>query len=312
MNNIWLRPGNRSSDYQRMAPRVNLQPKVTIVTPSYNQGRYLSTTIESVLDQNYGNLEYIVIDGDSRDESRKILEKYDRHISFWESVPDLGQSHALNKGFARSTGDIMGWINADDQLEPGALMTISETLVDTASPAWLIGGTRITNNRGTTMDTRLPKPVTPMTFYTWPTNWFPQQSTYWNRAIWDRAGPLREDLHYIMDCALWNRMYEISKPILSENILAAYRMHNEAKCVARREDAIQEYKEYFRAILEQGCETADRAALASKIEELTSDFLEMQQELWRAEARIERVRRHGVFGPLTRLWRRLVNKDFDV
>ena len=96
-------------------------PKISIVTPSFNQGIFLEATIQSVLNQNYPNLEYIVIDGGSTDNSVKIIKKYEKYLSYWVSESDRGQSHAINKGFTISTGEIMGWLNSDDLYTSGAL-----------------------------------------------------------------------------------------------------------------------------------------------------------------------------------------------
>jgi len=100
---------------------TNEFPRISVITPSYNQGHFLDQTIRSVLDQNYPNLEYIIIDGGSTDQSVEIIKKYEDQLLYWVSEPDRGQSHALNKGFARATGDILCWINSDDCLEKGAL-----------------------------------------------------------------------------------------------------------------------------------------------------------------------------------------------
>ena len=96
-------------------------PKVSIVTPSYNQAQYLERTVLSVLSQDYDNLEYIVIDGDSNDGSKEILQKYTNQIAYWESQKDKGQTHAINKGFSHASGDIFAWINSDDTYRPGAI-----------------------------------------------------------------------------------------------------------------------------------------------------------------------------------------------
>src|SRR5262249_45830023 len=100
-------------------------PRISIVTPSYNQGRYIEETIRSVLLQGYPNLEYIIIDGGSTDETIEIIERYHDGLTFWSSEPDNGQSHALNKGFARATGQILAWINSDDMYLPGAFARIA-------------------------------------------------------------------------------------------------------------------------------------------------------------------------------------------
>ena len=105
---------------------VSAWPRITIITPSYNQGQFLEETIRSVLLQGYPNLEYMVIDGGSTDNSVEIIKKYAPWIDYWVSEPDRGQAHAINKGFARCTGDIVGWINSDDLLLPGALAMVAD------------------------------------------------------------------------------------------------------------------------------------------------------------------------------------------
>jgi glycosyltransferase involved in cell wall biosynthesis len=101
-------------------------PRITIVTPSFNQGDFIEETICSILDQSYPNLQYIIMDGGSQDRTVEIIKKYERYISYWESGPDKGQSHAINKGLARADGGIFNWINSDDGLLPGALQLIGE------------------------------------------------------------------------------------------------------------------------------------------------------------------------------------------
>src|SRR5688572_24844846 len=103
-------------------------PKITIVTPSYNQGQFLEETIRSVLLQGYPNLEYIIMDGGSTDGSVDIIRKYEPYIAYWVSTTDRGQSHAINKGFSLATGHLMGWLNSDDVYAPNALMSIAQSL----------------------------------------------------------------------------------------------------------------------------------------------------------------------------------------
>ncbi len=107
---------------------MKVYPKISIVTPSYNQGQYLEKTIESILSQNYPNLELIIIDGGSTDESINILRRYENRISFWVSEPDNGQADAINKGLKKTTGEIFNWLNSDDYLEPGALFKSCRSL----------------------------------------------------------------------------------------------------------------------------------------------------------------------------------------
>jgi len=105
-------------------------PRITVVTPSFNQAEFIEETIRSVLLQGYPNLEYIVIDGGSTDGSVEVIEKYSPWLTYWCSEPDRGQSHAINKGFERATGEILGWINSDDILYSGALQAAAEGLSD--------------------------------------------------------------------------------------------------------------------------------------------------------------------------------------
>jgi glycosyltransferase involved in cell wall biosynthesis len=102
------------------------QIKFSIVTPSYNQGQYLEKAILSVIEQDYPNLEYIIIDGGSTDNSLEIIKKYEKHLAYWVSEKDRGQSHAINKGFERASGDLFGWLNSDDYFAPDALKTVAE------------------------------------------------------------------------------------------------------------------------------------------------------------------------------------------
>src|SRR5687767_918810 len=114
-------------------------PKITIVTPSYNQGHFLEETITSVLDQKYPNLEYFVVDGGSKDNSVEIIKKYEQHITWWVSEKDRGQPHALNKGFERATGDVYGFINSDDCLLPGCLNYVGKQFAADPALKWLVG-----------------------------------------------------------------------------------------------------------------------------------------------------------------------------
>ncbi len=117
-------------------------PKISIVTPSYNQAEFLERTILSVLNQNYPNLEYIIIDGGSTDGSVEIIKKYEKYLTYWVSEKDRGQTEALNKGFARATGDLRAWLNADEEYLPGALRCVAEKYEEANEPLTLIYGDR--------------------------------------------------------------------------------------------------------------------------------------------------------------------------
>jgi len=123
-------------------------PKISIVTPSYNQGEFLEKTICSILDQNYPNLEYVIIDGGSTDGSKKIIKKYEKYLAHWESVADRGQSHAINKGFARTNGQVMAWLNSDDILRPGALQLVGSIFAQLKEVSWLTSLPSTINDQG--------------------------------------------------------------------------------------------------------------------------------------------------------------------
>src|SRR3954447_1857975 len=158
-----------------MIPPMSL-PRITIVTPSFNQGRYLEQTICSVLDQKYPNLEYIICDGGSTDESVSVIKKYEKHLTYWCSEKDRGQSHAINKGFDRATGDIYAYINSDDYFEPGTFDRVAEAYQ--AGGRFIVGWSMYLEPNG---DFR-PYPIKP---HTEPSDWLignpiPQQSCFWS------------------------------------------------------------------------------------------------------------------------------------
>lgn len=205
-------------------------PKISIITPSYNQGHYLEESIRSVLLQSYPNLEHIIIDGGSTDNSVDIIKKYELWLTYWVSEKDDGQSDAINKGFAKATGDILGWLNSDDVLEENALIKIAEYFIKPEQQIWVIGCCKTIDDKGNQIGLREVRQPTFFDMINWTVKWFPQQSTFWSRGMWDKCGPLDIQLNYTMDYDLWLRMLEINKPIISSEIFSSYRFHDNAKC----------------------------------------------------------------------------------
>lgn len=205
-------------------------PRITVVTPSYNQGRYLEATIRSVLLQDYPNLEYIVLDGGSTDGSTKILERYGSRLAYWQSEPDRGQAHAINLGMQRATGQILCWLNSDDLLLPGALRRVATALSDAREPAWVVGACGIVGAGDQAPAVLRRSEVSFETLFDWHNQWIAQQAVFWTRALWERAGPLDETLHYAMDVDLWFRMSRLIPPQLVADEIAVYRWHEAAKC----------------------------------------------------------------------------------
>jgi glycosyltransferase involved in cell wall biosynthesis len=206
-------------------------PRITIITPSYNQGKFLEQTIRSVLEQDYPDLEYIVMDGGSSDGSADIIRKYSDFLACWESGPDRGQSHAINKGFARASGDIFCWLNSDDYLEPGALQFVGEYFSAHPECQWLVGRCRIVDAAGNAVGMYEPHwPGRDKLLRFWEADGvLPQPASFWRRELMD--GPLREDLHFAMDYELWLRFSARTVPHVLPNVFANYRLQEDAKTV---------------------------------------------------------------------------------
>ena len=226
-------------------------PKISIVTPSYNQAQFIEETIRSVLLQGYPNLDYIVIDGGSTDGSIEIIRKYEKYLTYWISEKDRGQSHAINKGFAKSSGDILCWINSDDLLKPGALDFVGRSFANISIPAWLIGSSELVDSTGKLINLRISENVTLEGVLMWNENWFAQQSTFWNRPMWNAVSELDESLHYAMDFALWLKMFGVADPLLTKELLSSYRYQENAKCLTQPSKALEEVQAILWQYLKQ-------------------------------------------------------------
>jgi len=205
-------------------------PRISIVTPSYNQGQFIEETLRSVLLQGYLDLEYIIIDGGSTDPSVGIIEKYEPWLTYWVSETDRGQSHAINKGFSRSSGVILGWLNSDDVLLPDALATVAGALPDPDEQVVIAGRAEIRDVSGTRsiwVVNRVPQTFSDVFSYF--DTYFAQPSVFFTRQALNSTGVLREDLHYAMDLDLWLRMAGQVRITLVDQHLSWIRQHKDAK-----------------------------------------------------------------------------------
>ena len=226
-------------------------PKISIVTPSYNQGKFLEATIRSVLLQNYPNLEYIIIDGGSTDESVEIIKKYEPWLSFWESKKDNGQSEAVNKGWRRATGEIIGWLNSDDYYEPYALRRIYRE-IDPAQQQYLVmGDYRRVDEDGCSQGvwrTKVPG-LLPLLYHYQIHRYreliaIPcQPSVFFHRQLIDKIGLLRSDLHLALDYEYWIRaMFHGLRFRHVPYILSNYRFHAQSKNPVNWENCFDEWR----------------------------------------------------------------------
>ena len=204
-------------------------PKISVVTPNYNQDRFLEQTIKSVLDQGYPNLEYIVIDGKSTDNSVAIIKKYESQLHYWISEKDNGMYDAINKGFLKATGSIMCWINSDDLLAEKSLFKVAEVFNNNPNVNWLMGYPTIINEQNeVTWQGQDAKVFNPLFFYLHnharDFSFIQQESTFWRRSIWEQAGGrLNTSYSLAADFDLWLRFFRNHKLYFYNEQLSAFR-----------------------------------------------------------------------------------------
>jgi glycosyltransferase involved in cell wall biosynthesis len=193
-------------------------PKISLITPSFNQAEFLEATIQSILSQDYPKLEYIIIDGGSTDGSVDIIKKYEKHLHFWCSEPDAGQYDAINKGFGQSTGEIMAWLNSDDMYCPWTLKTVASIMSELPQVEWLTTLSPvfwdwhgfcilISSIAGYSRAAFLDGSYLPFRNKTG-INWIQQESTFWRRSLWQKVGGvIATDFKLAGDFDLWSRFY---------------------------------------------------------------------------------------------------------
>lgn len=264
-------------------------PKISIVTPSYNQGQFLEETILSVLSQDYPNLEYIIIDGGSTDNSVDIIRKYEDRLAYWVSEPDKGQSDAINKGFRMATGDILAWINSDDCYAPYTFQTIVDFFEKHKEVDCLYGDLIHIDPKGGTLN-RTKCIVYDYKMHLYGACLIPQPTTFFRKKVIDIVGYLDVNLQYQMDFEFFVRMG--SKKIKFANIpktLAFFRLHPHAKNVSQ-------YKQQVKPINKM-IKNRYRRRLFPNHEKLDDHWLSLLQCTYRIKGFLIRAITRGQFIP---------------
>jgi len=204
---------------------------VSVVTPSFNQARFLEATLDSVLSQEGVEVESIVIDGGSNDGSRAILERYAPRLAHWVSEPDQGQTDAINKGFARASGEVLAWLNSDDTYQPGALAAAVAALRAHPQAVMVYGDARYIDENGRVIG-KFPAAQTDLARLRRGYVHIPQQAAFWRASAWQRVGPLDPSFFFAMDYDLWVRLAGIGKLLYCPGEWwANFRLHSDAKTI---------------------------------------------------------------------------------
>lgn len=206
-------------------------PSISVIVPSFNQGEFIEETLLSILNQNYPNLEILVLDAGSTDRTVEVIQKYESHLAYWHSKPDKGQADAINQGMALSSGEILCWLNSDDLYLPGTLLDVGQRFRGLVDRNYLIyGDTRFLYQSGKpkgASDVQCAAPFDPMmlTYY----DYIAQPSAFWTRKLWKQVGNLELDYHYVLDWDWLIRAAKIAEFEYVRQFYAVYRIHENHK-----------------------------------------------------------------------------------
>ena len=219
--------------------------KISIVVPSYQQAKFLRETLDSLVNQKNvrpDEREIIVVDGGSQDGSVDIIKEYAPHLTWWVSERDRGQTHALDKGFARATGELQGWLCSDDLLEPDALRTVLDAFAGDSSLQFLYGDAAWIDEESRLLK---QKKEIPFNWFIWAYdhNYIPQPSAFWRRELYRQVGGLDESLHLAMDCDLWARFAQQTKPRHVRQVLSRMRLYADQKTTRLLDQSKRERRE---------------------------------------------------------------------
>ena len=213
---------------------TDYRPLVSVVTPSFNQAKFLKRTIESVLSQDYPRLEYIIVDGGSSDGSQAIINNYVDRLAWWVSEPDRGQTDAINKGFAHAHGEILAWLNSDDTWAPGTVVSAVREFAQRPTCGLIYGDANYINAEERVIG-RFPAAQTNYHLLRQGFVHIPQQASFFRADLWRSLGPLDPDLYFAMDYDLWVRIARHAQVQYIPQTWGNFRLHDTAKTIAADE-----------------------------------------------------------------------------
>jgi glycosyltransferase involved in cell wall biosynthesis len=205
-------------------------PRVSIITPSFNQGQFLEASILSVLEQDYPNLEYIIVDGGSKDNSVEIIKRYQDRLAWWASEKDKGHADALNKGFSHATGDILAWLNSDDVYFPNAVSEAVSILTSHPEVGMVYGDADLIDDSGATVG-RFGSKQTSYRQMLRGSVHIPQATTFMRADVWRQVGPLDLSLFFSFDYDLWVKIAKASQVLYVPKRWAKFRIHSSGKTI---------------------------------------------------------------------------------
>ena len=249
---------------------------VSIVTPSFNQARFIEATIHSVLDQDYPEIEYIIVDGGSTDGSEALIRKYADRLSWWVSEPDRGQTDAINKGFARARGDVLAWINSDDTYQPGAVREAVDYLTSHTDAGLVYGNANYIDENGRVIG-RFPAAQTDYARLRAGYVHIPQQSAFFRASLWRQVGPLDPTFYFAMDYDLWVRLARLAPLHYHPRPWANFRLHSSGKSVISDDRC---WPEMLRVHLREGGSRFSWLFFKAKIRPVLYGWMPLKLRLW--------------------------------